>query len=361
MSEVAAAGALSLPVAGLPAEDAAALTELYIRGTAPNTLRAYERDLAYIAAWKQEAFGAALAWPESEAVALRFVLEHTGDAGPAAQAVAGALVARGLRRDTAPPSPATLDRRIATWRAFHRMRNLPSPFEAPLIAQARARGRRAQARRPQRRSANPITRPVLEAMLAACGPGLRGLRDRAVLMLGWASGGRRRSEISGLMREDVDISEFDAKGLVWLSLLETKTTGRGATPRLVLKGRAARAVVAWIDAAGVTGGPLFRPISKSGRVLERRLSPDGVRAILRLRLARAGFPPGFASAHGLRSGFLTQAALDGAPIQAAMRLSLHRSMAQAQRYYDDVDIAVNPATDLLDRPAKPAAAKRGDG
>ena len=61
----------------------------------------------------------------------------------------------------------------------------------------------------------------------------------------------------------------------------------------------------------------------------------------------AGFPKGFATPHGLRSGFLTQAALDGAPIQAAMRLSLHRSLAQAQKYYDDVEITDNPATDLL--------------
>ncbi len=69
--------------------------------------------------------------------------------------------------------------------------------------------------------------------------------------------------------------------------------------------------------------------------------------IVKHRLARAGWPAGFASAHGLRSGFLTQAALDGAPIQAAMRLSLHRSTAQAMRYYDDVALPGNPATDLL--------------
>ena len=46
-------------------------------------------------------------------------------------------------------------------------------------------------------------------------------------------------------------------------------------------------------------------------------------------------------------GFLTQAALDGAPLLAAMQLSLHRSAAQAQRYYADVEIADNPTADLL--------------
>ena len=49
--------------------DQDALTDLYVRGTPPNTLRAYERDLIYLTAWKQAAFGAGLTWPEEEAVA----------------------------------------------------------------------------------------------------------------------------------------------------------------------------------------------------------------------------------------------------------------------------------------------------
>ncbi len=333
--------------------DAASLTDLYVRGTPEATLRAYERDLIYLTAWKAAALDAPLAWPETEAAALRFILDHARDLtdipnGDPARQAAEALIAQGLRRSLACPAPATLDRRIASWAAFHRMRNLASPFEAPIVRQARAKARRAAARPVRAKSANPITRPVLEDMLAACGPGLRGLRDRAVLMLAFASGGRRRSEVAGLMREDISLDDFTARGIVWIRLLETKTTAQGDTPRLVLKGRAARALVAWIDAARIAKGPLFRPISKSGRVLERKLNPDAIRQIVKDRLVQAGYPADFASAHGLRSGFLTQAALDGAPIQAAMRLSLHRSMAQAQRYYDDVDVAENPATDLLE-------------
>ncbi len=69
--------------------------------------------------------------------------------------------------------------------------------------------------------------------------------------------------------------------------------------------------------------------------------------ILKRLLTEVGLDLSYASPHGLRSGFLTQAALDGAPLPAAMRLSLHRSAAQAQRYYDDIDVAENPAADLL--------------
>lgn len=336
----------------LPAADRTALDDLYARGTPENTRRAYAADLAYLAAWKAAAFGQDLVWPETEPVALRFILDHARDLSALspedpARLVADRLVAAGLRRSLAAPAPATLDRRIASWRAMHRMRNLSSPFDAPLIRQARARARKAAARRPLPKSARPITRDVLEAMLSATGPGMAGLRDRAILAFGFASGGRRRSEIAGIAREDVDLAAFDAAGQVWISLPGTKTTARDQTPRLVLKGRAARLVVAWIDAGGIGEGPLFRGISRSGKVLARGLSPAGIGQIVKRHLAAAGLGADFASAHGLRSGFLTQAALDGVPLQAAMRLSLHRSAAQAQSYYADVEIALNPATVLL--------------
>ncbi|MCK0097306.1 tyrosine-type recombinase/integrase [Yoonia sp. F2084L] len=332
--------------------DQAALTDLYIRGTPPNTLRAYERDLIYITAWANAAFDTALMWPEREDVALRFILDHSRNLAdlPAvdpARIVAETLIGQGLRKSLACPAPSTLDRRIASWRAFHRMKNLASPFEAPLLRQTRAKARKAAAKRTTPKSANPITRKVLEAVLATCDHSLRGIRDRAVLMLGWASGGRRRSEIAGLMRADVDLKDYDRDGLIWINMIATKTTATGKTPKLVLKGRAAKALAFWIEMAGIEGGPLFRPITQNDDPLERKLSPDGIYQIVQKRVMQAGFPKGFATPHGLRSGFLTQAALDGAPIQAAMRLSLHRSLAQAQKYYDDVEITENPATDLL--------------
>ncbi|NOE36250.1 tyrosine-type recombinase/integrase [Ruegeria sp. HKCCD7318] len=343
-----------LPAAppALSAEDQEALTDLYVRGTPPNTLRAYERDLLYITAWKAARFGVALDWPEAEAVALAFILDHARDLEDApqedlAREAADALIAQGLRKTLACPAPSSLDRRIASWLALHRMKNLASPFDAPQVKQARSKARRAAARPPAPKSQHPITRDVLVQLLATCRGSRRDCRDRALLMLGWASGGRRRSEITGLRREDVSLKELDAKGVVWISLLETKTTVKGETPLLVLKGRAAQALVHWIEVAGITDGALFRPVSKADRVLSRRLSPDAIYQIVKHRVALAGLPEGFASPHGLRSGFLTQAALDGAPIQAAMRLSLHRSIAQAQKYYDDVDIAENPAADLL--------------
>lgn len=345
----------ALPSSGalLSVEDEAALTDLYVRGTPANTVRAYESDLGYITTWKLLTFMTDLAWPEREEVALRFILDHARDLSKeppesAARQVAEAMIKRGLRRTLACPAASTLDRKIAPWRAFHRMRNLASPFESPLLRDARSKARRAAARPRQRKSANPVTRDILEQILGVCGPDIRGCRDRAILCLGWASGGRRRSEISEIDLNDLDRSEFACNETIRFTMRGSKTTETGKTPALLLRGRAARAVESRIGAAKLADGPLFRPISKSGTVLKRRLSPDGVAAILKSRLALAGFEAGFASPHGLRSGFMSQAALDRAPLQAAMRLSLHRSVAQAMDYYDEVEIADNPATHLLE-------------
>jgi hypothetical protein len=121
---------LALPAyAQLSDADEAALTDLYRRGPPPNTLRAWERDLADITAWKMASFGRPLDWPEDEKVALRFIPNHAQDLTKkpgTAQDVAMELIAIGLRRALACPAPATLDRRIASWQAFHRKRNLPS-------------------------------------------------------------------------------------------------------------------------------------------------------------------------------------------------------------------------------------------
>lgn len=343
--------ALALPAyAQLAEADEAALSELFRRGTPPNTLRAWERDLAYIAAWKMAAFGGPLAWPEEEKVALRFILDHAQDLTDrpgTAQDTALELIAIGLRVALTCPAPSTLDRRIASWQAFHRMRNLTSPFSAPLVQQARQKARRANARPHVPKSPRPVTRDILEALLATCDDSNRGIRDRAMLMLAFASGGRRRSEVTALNVEDIGCDEFRAKGLLWVRLLETKTTRKDQAPKLPVKGRAARAVMHWLEVTGLRAGPLFRPVSKSDRPLPRRLASDALRTILRHRLRLAGLPEDYATPHGLRAGFLTQAALDGAPLAAAMKLSLHRSAVQAQKYYADVEISENPAADLL--------------
>ena len=138
------------------------------------------------------------------------------------------LIALGLRRDLGCPAPATLDRRIASWSAFHRMRNLVSPFTRPLVSQARQKARRANATPRVPKSPKPVTRDVLEALVATCDASHRGLRDRAMLMLAFASGGRRRSEVTALNVEDIGRDDFADRGLIWVDYYTAMDAGDGS-------------------------------------------------------------------------------------------------------------------------------------
>ena len=83
---------------------------------------------------------------------------------------------------------------------------------------------------------------------------------------------------------------------------------------------------------------MFRAIDRFGRVGRTALDAQSVNAILKKRCLAAGLDPDRYSAHGLRSGYLTEAARQGVPIQAAMRQSCHRSVQQAAEYYNEADI-----------------------
>ena len=72
----------------------------------------------------------------------------------------------------------------------------------------------------------------------------------------------------------------------------------------------------------------------------------GCAAIIKARCAAAGLDPAQYSAHGLRSGYLTQAAREGVPLPEAMQQSQHRSVQQASRYYNEAQIARGRAARL---------------
>jgi integrase len=198
-----------------------------------------------------------------------------------------------------------------------------------------------------------VDRALLDRLVAARAPGLHGLRDAALLETAWASGGRRRSELASLRVEDLDRSAFAKDGSITLRLSETKTDKDTAPPPLLLTGRAAKALDLWLRASGVKDGAVFRALTRPdgqgrARVLERGLTSTAIRAAFARLVRAAGLPEGYASPHGLRSGFITEAARAGLAVEAVMRVTLHRSRDQVAAYYHEVDLAKNPATRLRD-------------
>ena len=172
-------------------------------GTAPNTRTAYRGDLAYFWAWAAADLGLAPGYPLPPAVVWQFAVDHLQGLDPATERQ---LVDQGAKARPGPHRPATVARRLAALATAHRLQGLPNPCAGPelrvLLTQAR-RGAVQAGQGPRRKKA--ATLDLLERMLATCGEDLHGVRDRALLLFGWASGGRRRSEIAAARVEDLDV------------------------------------------------------------------------------------------------------------------------------------------------------------
>ena len=196
------------------------------------------------------------------------------------------------------------------------------------------RVRRTYASRgPRSQPKSALTAAPLDALLATCTDGPRGVRDRALLLLAWSSGGRRRSEVTGLRVEDL---ERIAEGQFVYRLHKTKAqqagVGLDAAAAKPVVGTAAEALHAWLDAAHLTSGPLFRRI-RGADVVAEPLTAQAVRNIVRDRARRAGLDPDTYSAHSLRSGFMTEAGRQHVPLGEAMALTGHKSVAVALKYF----------------------------
>ncbi len=346
---------VDLTAIALSADDDQRLRALFTRGTPENTQRAYRVDYGYLRAWRLLRFETDMTWPEDPAVAMAYLLDHSEDLGalPAAHTarrIAERMIAAGLRKSLDAPAPSTNARRIASWKIFHNARDLPNPFDAPLFKEAWKKSRRANARPRKRHSAHPITAEAFGKIIDGMERDLRGLRDRALFYFAWSTGGRRISEIANLHVNELSLDRFASDGLIDIRLRATKTTDADDTPALLLRGVGAHLMAEWLRVAEIdadNGGFVFRKVMRYGTVSRRGLTAEGIRSIFHRRVEAAGFPPGYASPHGLRSGFITEALSQNVPLAQVMRLTLHKSAEQVLDYHDEKALEKNPGLDLL--------------
>ena len=205
-------------------------------------------------------------------------------------------------------APATIRRRLAAIGKMHRFNNM-----AWDVADARIRAALAHMLDQPRRPALPpevVTPDMLRAMVERCDDGVRGLRDRCLLVFGFA-GALRRSELVGLQVEDVSAG----RTALVLNIREGADVQPVSLP-LNAGGTLCPAVAfaAWQQVAHRQTGPLFRAISKGERVGGRALTPYAVTRILQRRALMAEVAPDIAarlSAHALRSGYILEALRQG--------------------------------------------------
>jgi site-specific recombinase XerD len=162
---------------------------------------------------------------------------------------------------------------------------------------------------------------------------LSGLRDRAILLLGFA-GGFRRSELVAL---DVDDLVETAQGLR-VRIRRSKTDQEGVGREVGIPfGRhvdtcPVKAWRAWQSAAGLLKGPCFRPMNSRGGVRDRRLTAQSVALIVKAAAVTAGLEPTSYAGHSLRSGLATAAAAGGASERSIMDQTGHKSLPVVRRY-----------------------------
>ncbi|ESX64433.1 integrase [Mesorhizobium sp. LSHC420B00] len=348
-------------------DDVATLRHLAKEGIGANSLRALASDLGYLEAWSFAATGSPLPWPAPETLLIKFVAHHLWDSsrresdpthGMPAD-IAASLVAQGLLRVTKRPhAPSTVRRRLSSWSTLTRWRGLVGNFNASGLQSAIRLAVRAGARPRNRKSKKAVTADILTALLKACaGDRLVDMRDRALLITAFASGGRRRSEVSDLRveqlieEEPVPADPKDSEGqkipCLKIRLGRTKTTQADGDAFVLLVGRPVTVLRAWLERAGVTEGAVFRGIDRWGNLEARALTPQAVNLILKRRIAEAGFDPQAFSAHGLRSGYLTETARRGIPLPEAMQQSQHRSVQQASNYYNDAERTLGRAARII--------------
>ncbi|SDI19775.1 site-specific integrase [Variovorax sp. OV700] len=248
-----------------------------------------------------------------------------------------AMVARYLAAFAGKVKASTLNRRLAAIASAHTVLGKPSPSRSELV-QATMRGIR-RIHGSAQRQAKPISIEMLRLLAKPqrhLDP-VRDLRDRALLVVGFA-GGFRRSELARLKLENL---VFDAQG-VTVSLVRSKTDQQGKGRVVALPhgpGRMcpAKLLKSWIqlvremDPEELDAKPLFRRVDRYGKP-GGGLSGAAVGGVMRRRMRDCGLDPSGFSAHSLRSGLLTAAAKAGVPTWAIQRQTGHRSESTVHRY-----------------------------
>lgn len=305
MTEPASVAVRNTSDLGLLALDAETARDYARESLSPATRRAYQSDIELFQAWC-EARGVAAVPASAEVVA----------------SFAASQAERGLK-------PSTISRRLAAIRMLHRASGLETPTSSEIVS-ATLRGiRREHGSAPARKTA--ATSEVVLAMLEHVGSDLKGLRDRAILSFGFATA-CRRSELAALLVDHV--AEVDAGLIVTIERSKTDQEGQGQEIAVPRGARACpvAALRAWLSAARIEDGPLFRRLRRGGNVTEDSISPRTIATVVKHYAGLAGLDPDHFGGHSLRSGFATSAAANGATLFRLMDQTRHRSVETVRAY-----------------------------
>ena len=287
--------------------------QLLRASVAPETRRAYASRLKRFFTWC-ETEGVSTAFPTSPEVLAAYVAS-LADSGAA---------------------PATVEQILAAIAAAHRAEGIPSPTDSLLVKKTLKGYRREHGAAPRKKDAATVE--VVRMLLDATrGDTTKGIRDAAILALGFA-GAFRRSELSALNIEDLKWTVRNGEEILILNVRRSKTDQEGqGMVKAIFPGRDEAAsptslLKRWLSLVEPQEGPLFRRILKSGLVTHERLSAQSMRLVVLQAASAAGLSLDL-SAHSLRIGFVTTAIRQGKTERSIMNQTGHRSVQTLRGYF----------------------------
>jgi site-specific recombinase XerD len=299
---------VSLSLAHVEIEQAMAFAEME---KSPGTRRAYRSDFNIFVAWCDERGLESM--PATPGTVARF-LSHQA---------------------TNSKKSSTIGRRAAAIAYAHKLAGFEPPTNVESV-RAVVRGiRRSIGTAPARKL--PATADVIGEMLKHCPDTLRGCWDAALLALGFA-GAFRRSELVALTV--ADLVEGPDGFRVMIRRSKTDQEGEGqeiAVPR-GCRIEPVKLVQAWLKAARIAGGYIFRQVAKGSRVMDEPLSGHSAAAIVKHYAKLAGLDSTAFAGHSLRAGFLTSAAEAGAGVLKMVEVSRHKSIDMLRTYVRRADL-----------------------
>lgn len=310
----------------LTAAEADAIFDLLEKKRTVNTRKAYDRDWRSFTAWCTCRGTRSL--PAAPAAVVLY-LRHLANQGRA---------------------PATIKRHLSSISVAHRLAGhaTANPAHDPGVLDCLG-GLQNELRGHRPVQATALRMDDLRAIIATIPDDIEGVRDKAIILIGFA-GGFRRSEVSRLNREDLTVT---TGGLaLYVSWSKTDQAGIGDTVGLAYGSHLAtcpvRAWQAWaslLDEAGMTAGPAFRD-TRWQRINNARLGDRTISTMLARRAAAAGLE-GVFSGHSMRAGFATEAFANGVPEVTVMRHGRWTSASVMRRYIRDGGMWIDNASAKL--------------
>jgi integrase len=231
-------------------------------------------------------------------------------------------------------APATIARRLASISKAHQaagFENSPTSTEHFVVGEVLKGARRTLG--VAQKCKDPLLLNDILRLLAACPNNLLGLRDRALILTGFA-GAFRRSELCAMAVSDLSFSD---SGLV-INVPRSKADQEQAGEKVAIpfgEHEATcpiKALRDWLDAANVTEGSVFRAVDHYNKVSATGLHRDSIAEILKTAATRAGINATNIAGHSVRAGMATQAALNGSSERAIAKTTRHKSRRVLRQY-----------------------------